>query len=183
MRLTEKTHFVLKNFIKNGDYLIDATAGNGHDTVFLAEETGPTGHVYAFDIQKESIEETTQRIRSKEFHKRVTFFHCSHSEIPERIPCKLHGKIKAITFNLGYLPGGNKNLITKAETTLLALKKSYSLLVKHGKISIIAYRGHAGGKTEYESVKNYISNNNLEHESFACDTGSDSPVLFIITKS
>ena len=74
MRLTEKTHFVLKNFIKNGDYLIDATAGNGHDTVFLAEETGPTGHVYAFDIQKNPLKKLPEESDPKEFHKRVTFF-------------------------------------------------------------------------------------------------------------
>ena len=103
MRLTEKTHFVLKNFIKNGDYLIDATAGNGHDTVFLAEETGPTGHVYAFDIQKESIEETTQRIRSKEFHKRVTFFIVLIVKFQNAFHKNYMEKIKAITFNLGYL--------------------------------------------------------------------------------
>jgi ubiquinone/menaquinone biosynthesis C-methylase UbiE len=104
IRLTEKTHQELKKIIKPGDYVIDATAGNGHDTLFLAEQTGPSGHVYAFDIQKESIESSSQKIQAKEYHDRVSFFHSCHSKISEYLPTHIEGKIKAATFNLGYPP-------------------------------------------------------------------------------
>ena len=183
IRLTEKTHQELKDIIKPGDYVIDATAGNGHDAIFLAEQTGPNGHVYAFDIQKESIESSSQKIYAKEYHDRVSFFHSCHSKISENLPIELKGKIKAATFNLGYLPGGNKQLITTPKSTISAIEQTHDFLSSNGKITIITYRGHEGGKTEYQRVKNYIYEKKWAIELFKCDERSDSPILIIITKN
>ena len=182
IRLTEKTHQELKKIIKPGDYVIDATAGNGHDTLFLVEQTGPSGHVYAFDIQKESIESSSQKIQAKEYHDRVSFFHSCHSKISEYLPTHIEGKIKAATFNLGYLPGGNKQLITTPKSTILAIEQTHDFLSINGKITIIFYRGHEGGKTEYQKVKNYISEKKWEFELFTSNEKVDSPILLIITK-
>ena len=148
MRHTEKAHIYLKKILRYGDHVIDATAGNGYDTLFLAEQVGSTGHVYAFDLQKESIQESTRRIKKFGFHERVTFFRNCHSEISKHLSDRKNLKIKAVTFNLGYLPGGDKNLTTQPKTTLLALKQSYEIIVPKGKISLIAYRGHIGGRKE-----------------------------------
>lgn len=183
MRLTEKAHFYLKKILRCGDHVIDATAGNGYDTQFLAEQVGSTGHVYAFDLQKESIEESTRRIKEFGFLKRVTFFRNCHSEISKHLSDRNDLKIKAVTFNLGYLPRGDKGLTTQPKTTLLALKQSYEMIAPEGKISIIAYRGHMGGRKEYEDVENYLNRMNWKFKKSPDINDDDSPVLFLISKS
>ena len=61
MRLTENSLCV--NFIKNGDYLIDATASNGM-TQFFSEETGPTGRIYLLMLKNplKKLKNPIQRI-------------------------------------------------------------------------------------------------------------------------
>lgn len=56
------------------------------------------------------------------------------------------GICRLVTFNLGYLPGGDKNLITKVDTTLQALQAASNVLQPGGLISIVAYVGHPGGR-------------------------------------
>ena len=58
--------------------------------------------------------------------------------------------------NLGYLPGGDKSLITKSETTITALKAVLELLLKDGIISIVVYSSHEGGQEEKEQVDKLI---------------------------
>ena len=74
MRLTERAHTELKKFLNPGDQVIDATTGNGYDTVFLARQVGTNGKVFAFDLQAESIEESTRLIEAEKLVQRVTFF-------------------------------------------------------------------------------------------------------------
>ena len=183
MRQTEKAHIFLKEILRCGDHAIDATAGNGHDTKFLAEQVGSIGHVYAFDLQKESIKESTRRIKKVGFLERVTFFQNCHSELAKKLSGRIDLKIKAVTFNLGYLPGGDKNLTTQPNTTLLALKQSYEILAPDGKISVIAYRGHPGGREEFENVENYINKMNWKFKKSSDCNDSDSPVLIILSKN
>ena len=63
MRLTEKVHAILKNHLREGDQAIDATAGNGYDTLFLAEQIGLSGEVIAIDIQNCAIQSTRENVR------------------------------------------------------------------------------------------------------------------------
>lgn len=58
---------LLQTAVKEGDYAVDATLGNGHDTCFLAEIVGDNGKVFGFDIQKEAIESSTIRLKEKSF--------------------------------------------------------------------------------------------------------------------
>lgn len=50
---------LLAEVLQPGDIAVDATMGNGHDTLFMAECVGKTGLVYAFDIQAQAIEATS----------------------------------------------------------------------------------------------------------------------------
>ena len=59
-------------------------------------------------------------------------------------------------FNLGYLPGGDKNRTTGISTTLAALEASFMLLTTGGRITILAYTGHPGGQEETEAVKEWV---------------------------
>lgn len=156
--LTQQIHHILSDSLKEGMNVIDATAGNGHDTLFLASQIGNTGHVYAFDIQQEAIEKSYNRLQEAGLLKRVTLIHAGHELMHEHIPSSLHGNIGLIMFNLGYLPSANKSIITRTTTTLKALECSIQLLESGGTISILAYPGHIGGQEETDAVKTWAEN-------------------------
>src|SRR5690606_9310523 len=77
---------LLRSVLQAGDIAIDATVGNGHDTVFLAEQVGDAGKVFGFDIQKEAIENTKKRLNEKKLLDRVQLFQTSHANMLEMIP-------------------------------------------------------------------------------------------------
>ncbi|MBS4030059.1 MAG: methyltransferase domain-containing protein [Clostridiales bacterium] len=138
--------------LKEGDTAIDATCGNGHDTLFLAEWVGETGSVLAFDIQQEALHNTKERLSEVGLAHRVTFIHASHTDLSTY----LNGPITAVMFNLGYLPGGDHQIKTDAQSTVLALGASVSALKIGGMITIMAYTGHPGGMEEYSAVYEYL---------------------------
>jgi len=147
---------LLKTAAKPGDIVIDATIGNGHDTVYLAEIVGPTGHVFGYDIQAEAITNTTQLLKENGVENQVTLFHKSHSQIGETIPSHYHGQIAGAMFNLGYLPGGNKEIVTKAESTITAIEQLLTILKREGVIVLVIYHGHDEGKKERDAILNYV---------------------------
>jgi len=167
-----------------GDVAIDATAGNGNDTLWLANAVGSQGHVYAFDIQKEAIELARKKLDRAGCSKRVSLIHECHSRIQENIP---RNKLaKAIVFNLGYLPKGEKSLITQSKTTIEALETSLNLLQPEGMLSIVAYPGHPGGKEETEALLDWYENIDTDQytkQSTANPSGNPkSPIIFFLTK-
>ena len=182
MRLIERAHNELKKILNAGDQVIDATPGNGYDTVFLARQVGINGKVFAFDLQAESIEGSIRLIEAEKLVQQVTFFQSCHSKISEFLPVEIKGGIQAVTFNLGYLPGGDKQIITRPETTLSALDQSYEYLSENGIISLIAYRGHKGGKREYNLLIELIKKMKWSCQTCPGNQSENSPVLFIIRK-
>ena len=50
-RMTEIAQQAWKQCIKKGDCCVDATAGNGSDTLWLSRAVGPAGQVYSMDLQ------------------------------------------------------------------------------------------------------------------------------------
>ncbi|MDD3298972.1 MAG: rRNA methyltransferase, partial [Firmicutes bacterium] len=52
---------IVKGVVSEGDLTVDATAGNGHDTLFFASLVGEKGAVYAFDIQQRALDITRER--------------------------------------------------------------------------------------------------------------------------
>ena len=121
-KATEMAHQLISPRLKKRNSAIDATAGNGHDTLFLAEAVGNGGKVYAIDIQEDAIDSTRQRMEQSEFAKPVQYFCRDHAELADIIPTPKHGKVKAIMFNLGYLPGGDKSATTTWPTTIKAIR-------------------------------------------------------------
>lgn len=147
---------LLRSVVNEGDIAIDATVGNGHDTVFLAEQVGKTGKVFGFDIQLAAIENTKKRLSEKNLLEQVQLFHTSHANIIQTIPKDVHGKVKAAVFNLGYLPGGDKSIVTKAPTTITAIEQLLTILKVGGLIVIVIYHGHNEGKRERDEVLAYV---------------------------
>jgi tRNA1(Val) A37 N6-methylase TrmN6 len=154
--LLQLAHQCLAERLYVGATAIDATLGNGHDTVFLAEQVGANGRVYGFDIQSSAIEQTRRRLQQRQLAERVTLLHISHAHMHSHLPPDAHGTTQAIMFNLGYLPGGDKTLITLGSSTLAALNTASSLLSESGRISILVYPGHTGGADEYRAVHDWI---------------------------
>jgi 16S rRNA C1402 N4-methylase RsmH len=148
---------LLTNAVSNGDITIDGTAGNGHDTLFLAQLVGDFGHVYSFDIQKKAIINTNARLSEHNCLSQATIIQAGHEKAKSIIPTKDHGNIAGCIFNLGYLPGGDKTIVTKPETTLHAITDIFSMLKKEGLIVLVVYHGHEEGKQEKDSLLNFFT--------------------------
>ncbi len=155
MSLLKLAHQHIQNVLQAGDTAIDATVGNGHDTLFLAEQVGLTGRVYGFDIQAAALNTSRAKLQHSQLVDCVTLIQGSHADMATHIPASVHGKIKACMFNLGYLPKGDKSIITQTESTLQALSSVCDLLTVQGILTIIAYPGHHGGKEETASVEQW----------------------------
>ncbi|WP_159885855.1 class I SAM-dependent methyltransferase [Paenibacillus puerhi] len=150
-------HQLIEARVKPGEAAIDATAGNGVDTVFLARQVGEDGIVYAFDIQESAIASTGSRCAREAPNRRVELLLRSHADMAEAIPQEWHGRIAAVTFNLGYLPGHDHSTITLPDSTLKALNAAAGLLRRGGIITIVVYSGHPGGEAEANAVNNWAA--------------------------
>ncbi|MDD5578329.1 MAG: class I SAM-dependent methyltransferase [Methylobacter sp.] len=184
--LVDTAHNFIRENLRPGDIAVDATVGNGHDTLFLAEQISPSGIVYGFDIQQAALDSTRIKFRQTKFAECLTLIYASHAEMAEKIPDRHHGKIIACMFNLGYLPGGDKNIITRTESTLTALTIAGRLLSAQGIMTIIAYPGHSGGGQETARVKNWCEQLNTEQFKVSIIYGHEpkdsNPRLFLIRK-
>ncbi|TAK61016.1 class I SAM-dependent methyltransferase [Methylobacter sp.] len=184
--LVNTAHDLIRDILHPGDTAIDATVGNGHDTVFLAGQVGLSGHVYGFDIQQAAIDSTHKKFRQTGLLDCLTLIHGSHTDMDEKIPAHLHGKIRAIMFNLGYLPGGDKSIITLTDSTLIALTIASRILAVNGIITVLAYPGHQGGDLETDQVKNWCEQLDNEHFEvniiYSTELKDTAPKLFVIHK-
>jgi len=156
MRLTEQVHHELRQTIRPGDTVIDATAGNGHDTLAMAELVGPAGKVFAIDLQSAAITSTKVRLNEAGHLAQCELIVGDHAETLNTLLPSHRASAAAITFNLGYLPGGEKEITTSPQTTLRALDAAKSLLKDDGLLLVTAYRGHEGGQTEANQVENWM---------------------------
>jgi predicted methyltransferase len=146
---------VLEKAIKKGSIVVDATLGNGYDTLFLASLVGETGKVYGFDIQEHAVIASNERIHQHKLSNRVTLFNCGHENLNQVIPVEYHGKITGAIFNLGYLPGGDKTIVTKPNTTIAAVEQLLEIMVPTGIIVLVIYHGHPGGAEERDSLLHF----------------------------
>lgn len=141
-------HLLLRQFVRPGDNVVDATCGNGKDTLLLAELVGETGQVWAFDIQPAALDRTRQRLLEKGLAQRVTLFGHGHEDLANHVP----SSVRAVVFNLGWLPGSDRSVVTKPDTTLPALHAALAQLAPGGLLLITCYPGHAGGDDETDAV-------------------------------
>jgi hypothetical protein len=91
----------------------------------------------------------------------------------EILPPETRGSAHAIVFNLGYLPGGDKSIVTTASSTLAALTTAMRWLAVDGLLAVTAYRGHPGGMKEANEVEQLLTN--LPEEDFMVSMERPSP--------
>lgn len=147
--LLELHKLFISRHLHTGDTAADFTMGNGHDTEYLSRLVGADGHIYAFDIQPRALESTAAHLKETGCPENYTLILDSHSNAKNYIA----GGIKAGMFNLGYLPGGDKSLTTKRETTLPAIAAAVDLLAPDGILTVAVYPGHAEGEREGEEIE------------------------------
>ena len=150
--LLEQAHALLSSQLTKDDIVIDATMGNGHDTLFLSTLVK---EVYAFDIQQKALEKTYEKVKDLAH---VHLVHDSHENILNYVKT-----FRAVIFNLGYLPQGDKNITTKTDTTLNTLNLVLPILKKEGFIQLIVYPGHEEGKHEDLAIQSWIKSLNPHH--------------------
>jgi hypothetical protein len=154
-------HTLWARLVQPGDTCVDATMGNGFDTLALArlalrpaaEGVPVTGRVLALDVQALALDATRARLAdalSPEQLSRCELVHGCHSQLGALLP---RDSTKLVAFNLGFLPQKNqaqtsKACVTQPETTAAALRAAADALVPGGCLSVMVYSGHPEGPAE-----------------------------------
>ena len=137
--------------LQNAQVIVDATAGNGNDTLFLAEHASDQSKIYAFDIQQAALEKTRERTAA--YAQRIEYVLRSHAEIAAIVP----ENIDVAMFNLGYLPGEGHDITTKKESTHAAVTQVLEKLSLNGICIIVVYPGHEAGAQEAEMLEKFLA--------------------------
>lgn len=153
------THGILRSALQHGGIAVDATAGNGHDTVLLADWVGPQGHIYAFDVQASALAQTQQRLQQADLAQRATLIHDSHAHLAQYV----HQPVQAMVFNLGWLPGSDKHIATQPSSTVAALDAAKPLLAVHGVLVMVVYQGHAHACLERDAIEAWFGQLTTSH--------------------
>ena len=161
-RMVQWSQDLLAEVVQSGDLVVDLTVGTGQDTLALLQMVGEQGQVVGFDIQSQALLTTREKIvavgarvrlhqqnvQPLQHEAGVDLLQMNHVELSAIIPAP----VKGIIANLGYLPGGSRDIITRPETTVSALEQGCSLLVKGGRMAVVVYPGHLGGAEEGAAI-------------------------------
>lgn len=167
-------HNIINTYCEGREVAVDCTLGNGFDCDFLSERFSK---VYAFDIQKEAVERYSQKNKLN-----VLLIEDSHDNLDSYIS----EGIDVAMYNLGFLPGGDKSITTKSESSVKSIEKSLELLKSGGFITIAVYTGHEEGQRESEAIHKFVTTLpksifGVMIHSFA-NRDSKAPYLIIIEK-
>jgi hypothetical protein len=183
-RLTAAASSWIEVALFDGALAIDATVGNGYDALFLGHRVGPKGKVLGFDVQKAALAGAREILKFVGSIDHVSLIHDSHTRLADYLPTG--AVIHAAMFNLGYLPRGNRQIITRAETTVPALRSVLEHLAERGRVTLLVYRGHEGGVPEYQGVRQFLEELSQDKwlvEELASTTDSPSaPRLFRVQR-
>jgi hypothetical protein len=184
-RLTAAATSWIEVALFDGALAIDATVGNGYDALFLAHRVGPKGKVLGFDVQKAALAGAREILKFVGSLDRVSLLHDSHTRLADYLPPG--AAIAGAMFNLGYLPRGNRQIITQPETTVMALRSVLEHLAERGRVTLLVYRGHEGGVPEYREVRQALEqlpeNEWLVEELASTNDTPSAPRLFRIQKN
>ena len=132
-RMVQWSQELLAEVVQSGDLVVDLTVGTGQDTLALLQMVGEQGQVVGFDIQPQALLATRERmvvagarvrlqqqdIQPLQRQPGIDLLQMSHAGFSAVMPAAPKG----IIANLGYLPGGDQELVTCPETTVAALEQ------------------------------------------------------------
>ena len=176
------SHKYMTEHLLPGDVCIDATAGRGRDTLFLAKLVGDEGKVYAFDIQESAVSSTKELLSSEGVENAEVHLAC-HSKMAEFVK---EDSVSAVMFNFGWLPGGDHNTFSHGKTSCLAIEEGLRLLKKDGIMTLCLYCGKETGYEEKNTVLDFLKS--LDQKKYSVllhefiNRKNDPPVLAVITK-
>lgn len=174
---------LIADLVRPGDAVIDATAGNGHDTLYLAQCVGPQGRVYAFDVQEAALRSTRSRLAENGVDDgRVHLILDSHENLGQYVD----EPIRLALFNLGWLPSGDHALTTRVPSTLTAVRAAMERLAPGGMVSVCVYPGHEEGERERQALLDALAQAdirrfNVLHAAFV-NQRADAPQLLLIQR-
>ncbi|NBG88765.1 tRNA (mnm(5)s(2)U34)-methyltransferase [Isachenkonia alkalipeptolytica] len=187
LRSTEITKILLDQKLENGGTAVDATMGNGKDTLYLCQRVLPNGKVFAFDIQENALNNTLKLLKKEALGTYIgSQIHCicdSHEYFDHYIS----ESVDVFMYNLGYLPGSDNSIITNPTTTIKSLDLALTMLKVGGIISIIVYYGHSGGMEEKKALEEYLGD--ISSEEYKIFQGTMPyndhcpPIIYMIEKS
>lgn len=162
-------HMYWKQLLTPGSCVVDATCGNGYDTLALSQmvlSEKRDGCVIAIDKQQQALDAARQLLAIHLPNKKLShifFYQQCHSSFPNQIAKE---SVSLIVYNLGYLPGGDKHLTTLSATTIQSLEAALPLIMPGGAVSVTCYPGHDTGKLEEEAVLKFAST--LDPQQWSC---------------
>ncbi len=148
-RITDWVREGLESHLRPGDWALDATLGQGHDTKILLEAVTATGRVFGFDVQAQAVDAVRQLFS---MHGQFEAFLQNHAEMSHYLPATAKARLRAAVFNLGYLPGSDHRVTTQTASTLAALACSLEWLAPDGVLSCTCYPGTTQGALETSAV-------------------------------
>lgn len=167
-------HRWISEVLKENAITVDATMGNGNDTLFLAQRSLK---VYAFDIQKEALINSKERCKD---YNNISYHLLSHSQMDEVI----EEPVDLVVFNLGYLPKGDLTITSKADTSMEAIKKALALCKSQGSVFISFYIGHPEGLVEYNTFLTIVDSLDCKVErTYTYIDRKDAPILYHLIKN
>lgn len=180
MHFTVEAQNRVQTWIVPGDIAIDATAGNGFDTLFLANAVGTNGLVYAIDIQSAAIERVKVKLTEAELLERVVLRVGDHADLESLVLPEHRNRVACAMFNLGYLPLSDKSIVTRVESSLPAIRTASNMLRPGGILTVLAYVGHDGGRAEAAAVADWAASQSehFEIEQWNDSTNPNSPILW-----
>ncbi|WP_138159756.1 tRNA (mnm(5)s(2)U34)-methyltransferase [Peptoniphilus catoniae] len=149
---------VLNNMNLKDSICMDATCGNGKDSLNIIKRI-EEGFLYCVDIQDSALKETDRLLKREGFHN-YKLIKESHDKVFDKFNCKF----KLVIYNLGYLPGSDKTIVTRPDTTIRSIDIAKDYLLSDGVIIIVSYLGHEGSLEERRELDNYLKN--LDQKSF-----------------
>ena len=164
--------------LKEKDLVIDATTGNGKDSLFLLEII-KQGYLFGFDIQKKAIENTNNLLKQK--YKNYKLFNIGHENMKETLK-EYKNRISLIIFNLGYLPKSTSTIMTNYKTTIKAIKDGLELLNNKGHIIITIYPGTKTGNQESIKIKEFLKKQKIKYQEYRNTENKEAPYLIELKK-
>lgn len=151
-KVTLWVHEVLFPYVQRADFLVDGTAGNGFDTLYLAKNSKADAAIFSCDLQEIALHRTKSLLKEHHLEDKVRFVLGNHKDFV----LEENKKLDVGILNLGYLPQGDQRITTQTENTIETIQNWLSILNTQGVLSITCYPGHPEGAREYQKVADFL---------------------------